>query len=179
MSLEDTLVTSFNDGSDIDHVAIVELDDVLNVGSDGEEKTQFSPSDSIYVRLHLSKNVEVDEVVMTNGSISFVGSQTRTLEEQVFFTSRDVGSLTEHTPSVVPSASNIQYYGRIGTPSKIKDETTGVVTYTGKDTIRVPYLCTMTHSYSVRIYKITPPNVTLVDEDDTYPIGAVFYLKEN
>lgn len=169
--LEDTLVVEFNAGSSgIDHIAIAELDPVLN-----GDTTKFGPGDVVNVRLHLSNNIQFDEVRTTDGSVSSNGSDTRTMAEEVLFSG--LKDLTEHTVSVVPSSTAIQFYNKTGSPSETADSATGAVTFTGKDLAAIPYLTKMTHNYNCLLFKVTLPNVT-VTEDSDWPVAVVFYVSE-
>lgn len=170
MNLEDTLVVEFGGNADsVDHIAFAELDDVLN-----GEQTSFGPGDVVNVLLHFSNNIQFDEVVVTDGSVKANGSDSRTTSSEVLFSGRV--EPTEHTASVVPSSSSLEFYGRVGSPTVETDEK-GIVTFTGNDIVAVPYLTSLTHNYTCLLFKVTLPDV-LVTEDSDWPVAVVFYVSE-
>jgi len=179
MSLEDTIVIEFNgDGAEVEHIASVTVDDVLNVDSAGESKSSFGSGEVVYLALHLSRNVTLTEVKLTNSaaSIVFQSNVVRSLEEQWFFTGSKEGSETKFIASVIPNSVSLSYFGKTGSPSKTVQEI-GVYEFKGEDFSTIPYIAKASIQYNVAIYKLTLPEVVLIEEDETYPVGVVFYVE--
>lgn len=179
--LEDTIRVEFNgSGAEVEHVAIANVDDVLNVNSDGSEKTSFGSGESVYITLHLSSNISLSAIRLTHpdATIELVESATRTLKEQWFFTGIALGNETVHTTSVVPSSIGLNFFGNTGSPSQTTQEV-GVVEVKANDFSNVPYIADVSIQYTVVVYKLTLPEVTLIDDDDSYPVGVVFYVEES
>jgi len=176
----DTLVTTFEGVSDSsDLIRVLALDDEKNLDSDGEVKTSFYPGEVIHYIVHLSDKLKIKEVVATEGTVSYMGKSTRKTVDQVFFTNRDTSDLTDFTTSVIPIGMTKAFTGvRKGSPTA-KVNSNGTVTYTAEDVKNVPYLLTYTHEYSVYMYRYTPrANLIIEDENESYPVGIVFYLEE-
>lgn len=172
--LETTILVSFNSGSGADSVILAELDDILNVDSDGEVKTTFGQDDTPYLRFNSSSNVTLDAVVATAGSTIDLGLESRSKSDDQLFSSRDDDDMTEYNFPVIPTSYAVTYTGRTGGYSE-EVGVGGAVTLVG-DTTVTPFLATIDSNYSARIFQLIPPDMDLDDVDATYMIYVVFYV---
>jgi len=173
--LETTILVSFNSGSSTaGHSVLVELDDILNVDSSGEELTSFGQDDSPYIRFNSSSNVTLDAVVATAGGIIDHGTEGRTAIADQLFASRDPEAEDKYTLTVLPTSYSVSYTGRAGAYS-VEEELGDRVTLVG-DVDHTPFLATVTADYSARIFQLVPPDMALDDDDSTYQIYVVFYV---
>lgn len=170
MSVEATILVEFNSESSNtgDYIAIAELDDISN-----DSKTSFLPGEQPVIRSHFSNNIRVDNIVATAGSINSVGSAIRTIEHTNLFTSRDSLNPTEYELPVVPLSTLVSYDGRSGgyTTESLSG---GRINLKG-DVSLTPFLMRMVNTYSVNLYRLIPPSLTL-EEGETYTIYVVFYV---
>lgn len=170
---ETTVTVVFNDGEDNDHIILAELDDVLNVDSDGEVISTFAPGDEPYIRFNASDNVTIDSVVATDGGVLSLGNVSRTIELEQLFASNDAAEPDELSFSVVVDTVDVSYIGRDGSFTT-KDLGNGMLKYVG-DIASVPFLMAATIDYTAKSYQLIPPTLNL-DEEETYNIYVVFYV---
>lgn len=169
MNLQDTIVIELNSNlGSTDYIATASLDDELN------EDTSFGPGSEIHLWLHLSANIRVDSVEVTDGTVESSGDGARETVSQVLFSSKETA--TEHTTDVIPSSTSMKFYGNVGEPTETIGDF-GVVTYTANDFENVPYIVDITNTFPVLLFTVTAPDVTL-EADESYPVGIVFYLSE-
>lgn len=175
MSVEATLIIEPEDGGTQDAIVIAELDDAMNVDSSGEVVTSFGPGDQIYFRTHISREVQITDIIATDGSIRSFGAASRNTTEEFVFASRDPLEPPQHSLSRVPSGSlSFKYIGRSGSVSR-SQTSNGVMTLQG-DVNQVPYICEVSYNYACKSYLLQAPNVTL-GEDETYHIVVVVYTR--
>lgn len=170
-NVQATVVIDFNGGSlsTADYLAYVQLDPILN-----EEKTTFLPEETPVFMAHVSNNVVIDQVVALEGSIKDIGTGSRSEVFSNVFTSRNADELSTYSPPVVPSSSGISYKGRSGRVSS-ESGVGGILTYSG-DISYTPFEALMDLSFPVSLYRLTPPEISL-EEDETYSVTVVFYLR--
>jgi hypothetical protein len=173
--LETTILVSFNSASSsADHSILVELDDVLNVDSNGDAITSFGQGDSPYIRFNSSNNVTLDAVVATAGGVIDLGVESRSVTADQLFASRVLGEEDKYTLTVLPTSYSVVYTGRTGALFAT-NEIGGRVTLIG-DVGYTPFLATIIAHYSARIFQLVPPDMNLGDNDSTYQIYVVFYV---
>lgn len=189
MTFQDTILIEF--GGDTDHIAVAGFDADLNVDLEGEVVTSFGPNESVGLWLHLSSNVKVDEVRVTDGSIlnydktslkHTAGARTKTIQHT--FTSIDdtvtdgkQDKLSSITFDVIPSSFALEYpYGNKGGPTAY-EESLGVIKLVAEDVENIPYIVDMTVNFAVSLFTLQTPDVDL-DEDGSYPLTIVFYISE-
>ena len=173
--IEATTVVSFNttDAAEVDYVFNIQLDDVLNINSDGDVVTQFGSGDKVYMTANKSTNVTVDAVVSTDGVMSYLGSVSRSGKDQVLFTQREKAEDDIHTMAIVPTVVDVTYTGRLGAYTK-ETSRIGVVSIT-PDIAKTPFLANLLYDYSCSSYKLQAPILDL-ETDETYNIAVVFYI---
>lgn len=174
---EGSIIVRSSDGSVAgDYLFHVELDDTLNIDSNGEIISNIVPGSTVYIAVNHSTDIIIDSVVPTNGSIQFYQNSSRTfVEEGSLFSGRLADGADEYDFPVVPGSYSIEYLGR---PGKVTSSvnSAGQVTLTG-DISKTPFMAKITANYPVKIYKFTTPDVTL-GKDESYPIGIVFYISK-
>ncbi len=173
MSIEATILVQFN-GDETDYQGFVELDDISNIDINDNVISTFPPNSEAILRSHFSSNVKVVDIVATDGSIVFLHNDERTVKQQLLFASRNIDEPTEHTLSVVPLTSSIEYLGRPGS-YETSNLNGGAVKFIG-DVNMTPFLMDVESTYKVALYRLTPPSLDL-DEDEIYNIGIVVYLE--
>ena len=171
---ETTILVSFNDGTDSDeYLTLAELDDVLNIDSNGDVKTSFGEGDEPYFRFHCSDNIQLDAVASTLGSLINIGTANRVKESSNVFASRDDDALDSHTLPVVPSSYSVTYEGNVG--SLLSETTTGGLVTLSRRTSHTPFSAFFLSSYRATIFQLVPPALSLGD-DETFNIYVVFYV---
>jgi len=174
--IEATTVVSFNttNAVEVEYIFNIALDDTLNVDSSGEVVTQFGSGDEVYLIVNKSSNVTVDAVVVTDGSISYVGAVSRSGEEQVLFSKRDSSDDAVHSMAIVPTTVDVTYTGsRSGAYTK-EVSSIGVVSF-DPDITKTPFLANLIYSYNCSLYKLQAPVLSLA-ADETHNIAVVFYI---
>lgn len=173
MTVEATLLIEPGAGVGESQLAIIELDDTLNVDTAGKTKTSFRPGDLIYFRVHHSFDVAITDIIPTDGSVQFLGQVPRSQLDSFVFASREANSPPNHNLSKIPSNNlSIDYYGRSGTIDIVK-AFNGVVTLQG-DINQVPYLAKVGYNYRCDSYVLRTPSMTLA-ADETYEIVVIAY----
>ncbi len=173
MAVEASIVVSFGTGVTSDTV-VVEFDPIHsnNLDADGKLKTTFDADtpDRPVILLHYGDSLAVSHIVLTEGSISEIGSsitQSRT---------------NDGTYAAVGDTSSISYVNAslLGQPSWIGN---------GSGTIKVSgtYLklvsggpCAGVASFNVTFqkrYMITPPSNMVLDEDGNYQITVFIFME--
>jgi hypothetical protein len=174
MAVKATTVVSFNGSDDTEYIFNIELDDILNLDSEGNTKTSFSPSDIIYLIVNRSSNVDIEEIVCTDGTILSLGMVTREGVADNLFTSRDPKESDEFSLSHVPSSVTKSYVGRTGFLTETVSSI-GNRKYIPEQTL-TPFLTKFTYSFQAISYEYTPPGITLGPEE-SYDVAIVFYIK--
>jgi len=70
MTVAATVVVEFGHGVDSGALVVVELDEVLNLDLDGNEKTSFSPGDTPYFLVHHDSSVRIGAIKSSAGMVS-------------------------------------------------------------------------------------------------------------
>lgn len=174
-NFEGTIIVRSSDGGPLgDYLFYAEIDDVLNVDALGEKISSFSPGSTAYISVNHSSNIIIDSVVPTDGSIQFYETAGREkINDGVLFASRDADDPDTEDLPVIPGSYAVECLGRVGRLTSAANSY-GQVTLTG-DITKTPFMANITTQYSAKIYKLSIPDVQL-DEDETYPIGVVFYI---
>lgn len=174
MAVEATTLVEFGDVDPASVLVVLELDNILNVDSEGNNKTSFAPGDDIFFRLQVSSGVVIEDIIPTDGTVQNLGAVSRSSEETTVFLSREADNPTKKTLSYIPNGSiSITYIGRSGSVSRAQ-KTNLSVEYTG-DINSVPFLAEFTYNYNIGSYVLRTPNIELT-ENESYPIVIVVYL---
>ena len=174
MGLEGTILVKYRAGSiKGDYLFNIDIDDILNVDEVGDSKSSFGPGDQVYIAVNHSTNVIIDEVVSTDGSVQYIGSESRNKIDTTLFAGREAEDLDKYEFDVVPSKYTIKYLGRAGSVTPAADPI-GRVSLTG-DADKAPFMASIDTEYAVKVYRLSVPEMEL-EEDESYPIGIVFYI---
>ena len=161
-----TIVVSFGDsvGAD-DQFFIVELDDILNVDSSGEVKTQFQPEDDVFFLMHYDKSkLQIIDIKTTDSQVVIGDEVTRsTTIEYLFVDPADPQELT-YIPGTEPEPS---WYGN---ESGLRREGRGLYA------LSCPCIGDVTYEYRATSARLVPPDITLA-ADETYPVAVVIYVE--
>lgn len=183
MTIEATTVVSFNssEAESEEYIFNIELDDTLNLDSEGEPKTSFAPGDRVYLFVNKSFNVAVDAVAVTAGSVSSLGAGSRAGESTHLFATREVAKAGEdppgkHTLDLITTSCNVSYIGNTGRVFEEATKIDGRAFY--PDAGRTPFIAKFNYVYPGRGYLVTPPTLVLA-EDETFPLAVVFYITVN
>ena len=144
---------------------VVELDNELNVDSEGEVKSQFFPGDEIFFLMHYDHSKMVVKAIKnTDGAVVVMGEVGRSKTEEMLFEASDAPVELQHTPSSGPSA---KWYGRTSALTRDGRSVTAAST---------PCLGDITYSYTATSAKLIPPALTLA-ADEEFPIAIVIYVE--
>lgn len=174
MGIETTIVVSFNSSNANSAAVLAELDDVLNVDSDGKVVTSFGLDGEPYFRFNAPTNIRLDSVETHHGGILDHGTETRTLEVEQLFASRNKDTLDTLTLSVAHDQVSVDYVGNAGRYTTAV--TNGIATFTG-DADYTPFLLSASVEYTARIFQLIPGELDLGD-DETLNIYVTFYVSE-
>jgi len=172
--IEATTVVSFNKTSDTtDYVFNLELDDILNLDSEGEPKSSFSPDDVVYILANKSSNVSITAVKSTAGNVSNLGGVSRNGDTTNLFAGRDPDEDDTFELGIIPTSVDISYIGNLG---RLSEEVSGigVRTYT-HNVDYAPFIAEFNYNYNCASYKLSPPPMDL-GEGESFPIAVVFYI---
>lgn len=166
MSIGATIVVEFGQGADSSAFVAVELDETLNLDSDGAEKTQFVPGDEVWFWLQFDETaLRLDRVACTSGMVVAAGLASRTRTQELTWTGDD-GQELSHIPSATPS---LKWYGAVGSGLSRDSRK---LTVTGN----TPCTADATIPISVRLYRYVPPPMSL-SGDETWRSVIVIYME--
>lgn len=149
-----------------------DVDEYMEEQLYGEDHSQFSPGETMYIRVHHSSNVTIDSFAVTAGTIVAAGTSTRDEEDTAVFTSRDLDEPTTYTINKVSINPSFAYVGNDGYISQATGDN-GEKILTG-DVNKTPFVAIVSYSYNVSLYKVFIPDSMLLD--GSYPLVVVFYI---
>ena len=95
-----SIVVNFGSDADSGGTLEAELDGILNVGLNGEEKTSFAATDTAFFIVYKSANVTLaGKPVPSSGMVQGGGTVVRTITEQLEFVTPDSEVTISKTPS--------------------------------------------------------------------------------
>lgn len=161
-----TIVVKFGDSvTGEDSLFIVELDDFLNIDSDGEVKTQFFSGDQIHFLMHYdSSKLVVKNIKTTDGQVVLGQKVNREKTVELLFDDPSTPQELMHVPD---SISVEQWYGR-----------TSILRREGRSIYAesTPCIGDIVYEYSAIAAKLVTPNVE-IEAGDEYPIAVVIYVE--
>jgi len=166
VSVEATIVVEFGQGVDSGALVVVELDEVMNLDLDGEEKTSFSPGDTPYFLVHHDQTVRIQSIKSSSGMVSGGNIVTRDRNQQVQWVKDGEKQDLSYTPANSPTW---KWWGN--TPTTTRDGRTVTVSEPG-----IPAIGEVSYVIETKQYQLTPPPMDL-EEDETYPVLIVIYLE--
>lgn len=172
MAIETSIVVEFGTGvTAVSGAVVVEFDEnhVNNLDSDGNVKSTFSLNDQPVILVHHASNLEITNILSTDGSVVEIGQDIiRSKESSNLFTLDD----SENTISYASATDLTQsWYGNVGVATLTENLLAlsgGVVPCYGDFTYNVTFQ---------KQYMLTPPVLSL-SNDETYPIYVVIYMGE-
>jgi len=163
-----TIVVKFGDDvsdSSSYHV-VAELDDTLNLDSEGESKTSFNPGDPVYFLVQHDSRVRIRAIRATLGDIQSLGSVSRYRDSVMLFAEIN----EKQSVGYMGGTANSLWYGNtVGLGSNGLTDfiaTFGTFPAIGKIGRSCPF-----NSYVLR------SNVPALTEDDEYLVGIVIYME--
>lgn len=160
------------DSTSDDFIWDADVDEYMEEYLYGEDHSQFAPDEIMYIRVHHSSNVTIDDFAVTAGTIVEAGSASRDAEETALFTSRDSDEPTEYTIDKVNISPSFQYIGNDGSIDQSSGDN-GEMILSG-DVSKTPFIALVSYSYNVSLYKVYIPSDMLMD--DSYSLATVFYI---
>lgn len=165
MAIQGSIVLEFGEGVSDDSFVVIELDDQLNVDSQGNIITTFLPQgETASFIVHFYENLlRVGSVAASSGSVSGGTRVTRSKELPVEFKNNE----DKVTLSYIPDgAVSFDWYaeGRGNSPSIDVDD---------REMLAIgstPAIGNASFNIIARAYTLSPPDGLEVDEDETYPI---------
>lgn len=166
MSIGATIVVEFGSGADSSAFVAVELDDTLNIDSEGEVKSQFVPGDQVWWWVQHDPSLRIDRIACTSGMVVPAGTVSRTRDQELTWTTAEEGQELSHIPSGNPT---LRWYGNTGqglSRDGRKLSLTGGLPCTADATIPI----------QVQLYRYVPPPMNLSGEQ-TWRSVIVIYME--
>jgi len=165
MTVAATVVVEFGHGVDSGALVLVELDEAMNLDLDGAEKTSFSPGDTPYFLVHHDYSVQISDIKSSSGMVSGGTIVSRDRSQQMQFTNIEDSQELPHIPA---GALAWTWWGN----DPVIDQDGRTLKATGA---KIPAIGEVSYSIQAKQYKLTPPPMTLTD-DETYPILIVISM---
>ena len=87
MTTQATIVVTFGENvSSSNHFVRAELDDTLNLNSEGKSKTSFNPGDDVYFLIQHDSTVRIRAIRSTSGQVQSLGAVSRSREQIMLYT---------------------------------------------------------------------------------------------
>ena len=166
-----TIVLHYGEGVPQDSSSCtVEHDEVLDtiVDSDGKvvEKTSFAPGDIYHFLTKCAEGIYISKILATAGDITYLGSVTRTRENET--------NSIDNKPSVSYLSSGSLtpvWYGNVGGPLYVDNTELKVDIRTGT----IPCYCKATYPVAFYSYRLTPQVLPY----DSYTVYIAIYLEKS
>jgi len=165
MSVGATIVLEYGDGVDSASFVALELDETLNLDSDGNARTQFDPGDEVWFWLQHDESLVIDRIEATSGMVVDCGSARRSRSQELTFTGENSVTLS-HIPAKNPTYT---WYGNQGEGMTRDGRSLSVSGNT-------PCTCDADIPIDVRLFRFVPPLLEL-DAEETYRVVIVAYLE--
>lgn len=165
MTVAATVVVQFGDGADSSALVVVELDEVMNVDLNGEEKTSFVPGDIPYLLVHHDATVRIGQVACSSGMVSPVAMVSRERSQQLQWPDAADSQELPHLPAGVVSW---KWYGNV--PLITRDGRT--LTASGA----IPAIGEASYAIDCHQYRLIPPVLELA-ADESYPVLIVITME--
>ena len=164
-----TLVVNFGEDTASESGAIIaEWDDTMNVGADGEVKSQFFPGDEAYLLVHHDATAIIQGVKTTSGAIVSTGEATLTRTAELGWGDPDDAQSLNY---LLAGQLAYRWFGNAGSGAELVDKS---LRMTGG---QFPCLAEVSHSVAFTRYRLQTPAVTLA-KDETWPIRVYIYYVE-
>lgn len=150
-----TIVVQFGEGADSAAFVVVELDETLNLDTEGEAKSQFTPGDEVWWWLQHDPTLRIGLIECTSGMVVKCGPARRQREQELTWTGVDAQVELSHIPASAPA---LTWYGTIGAQFQVAGRQ---ATVTGN----TPCTCDAVIPIEVQLYRFVPPPLTLAGEE--------------
>ena len=163
--MKETIVLSFDSSTSSD-IGVLEVDPNLNVDSDGNVKSSFSPGDKIYLSVHFDEDkYTISNFISSTGDIQLIGRQAgkRTLEQQF------LQETTTDLQYIIYELINTVWYGPQGVISYSYNKVTSSI---------IPCVVDLNFYIVSYIYVYTPDSYVNLEDKDSFPVGIIFNLEE-
>lgn len=148
-----TIVVQFGSGADSSAFVTVELDETLNLDSDGQAKSEFAPGDEVWFWVQHDSTLRIGSVACTSGMAVACGPERRERRHELTFAAADSEESLSHIPATAPT---LTWYGTDGSPLAI----TGRTVRAGGS---IPSTCDAVLAVDVHLYRYIPPPLQLAD----------------
>lgn len=166
-----TIVLKYEDGTDaVSSDCIIELDEVLNVDEDGNEKTSFIIGDNAYILAKPADDVRITRVVSTCGDISSFGMVSRDREMEALFVEYNSENSKPTLSYKSSGGISVDWVGNVGGSIKYDLDDLSMDISSGE----IPCMGNITISVSFYSFMLEP----VVLDRESYNIYVVFYLEK-
>jgi hypothetical protein len=159
-----TVVVQFGQGADRTALVKVELDGLVNLDADRNEKTTFVPGDQPVFLVHHDASLVIGSVTCSSGLIQPLGSVSRERTQRIEWPELTAQNL-EYIPNSTPAFA---WFGN--------DAGLSLVDRTMTPAGAVPAVCDVILSVTFQQFRLIPPPITLAAEED-YPILIVVTME--
>jgi hypothetical protein len=159
-----TVVVQFGQGADSTALVKVELDGVVNIDAEGNEKTSFVPGDQPVFLVHHDASLVIGSVTCSSGLIQPLGLVSRERTQRI-----ECPDLTAQELEYIPNATPaFVWFGN--------DAGLALVDRTLTPAGAIPAVCDVSLSATFQQFRLIPPPITLAAEED-YPILIVVTME--
>lgn len=166
MTVAATIVVEFGQGVDSGALVLVELDETMNLDSDGQAKTSFIPGDTPYFLVHHDPSVRIGRVACSAGMVTGGATVSRDRSQQLQWPNTEDSQELPHIPRG-PVAW--QWWGNV--PAITRDGRT--LKASG---IWIPAIGQASYAITARQFRLIPPALAL-GEGETFPILIVITME--
>jgi hypothetical protein len=159
-----TVVVQFGQGADSTALVKVELDGVVNLDAEGNEKTSFIPGDQPVFLVHHDSSLVIGSVACSSGLIQPLGAVSRDRTQRMEWPELTAQELEYNTNADLATEwfgndAGVTLVGRTLTPAGA-----------------IPAVCDVSLSATFQQFRLIPPPITLAAEED-YPILIVVTME--
>ena len=150
---------------------VPELDDILNIDADGEVKTTFVETDTIWFVLHLEPGYVPAIAYQTDGMVTYCGpvTRSRTMEGAVW-TPEDLSVELPHYPAGEVVS---EWQGNEITLAPVRGRTLASLA----DDLSIMARADLTYTINCHLYRFDPPAGLVVPEEEDYIIDIMITLE--
>jgi hypothetical protein len=166
MAAEAIIVIEFGEGVDSTALAVIELDDAVNIGADGKPKSQFAPGEAAGFVVHYDPAaLRIDRVASSSGMVVDRGEVVRDRSTMVQLVSDPVT-----LPHIPAGGVSIAWMGNA--PAIDQDGRR----LSSADTARLPAIGTASYRINCHAYRLEPPVMSLADGEQ-WQVLVVVYME--
>lgn len=170
MSTATCRVTFGTGSSGGDPFAVLELDDTLNLDSDGAVKTTFGEGDTIWFLLHVEPGYTPAIAYQTDGMITYCGPVTRSRTMEALWTPEDLSVELSHYPD---GGVSVDWQGNSIALAPVDGRRLAAV----DSTLSLMARANLSYAVKFHLYRFDPPAGLVLEDDATYAIDAMITLE--